>query len=171
MNQNYIYRRSFTRVITFTFSELVNSLKIVNTLNLDDNSGDNYATLLNVYKPESINYYIEVSDNKFKIYNTPLLSGFIFNGLLTYENAERYLEARVSLTGKSGHSPLLGYAFDGYPIYGPLGFDKSDDNYNDVTVDINISGRLKILKSSYTSSTLDSNNNPLYIKNLRFGLL
>ena len=26
------------------------------------------------------------------------------------------------------HSPLLGYAFDGYPIYGPIGFNPNDNS-------------------------------------------
>ena len=28
----------------------------------------------------------------------------------------------------SGHSPILGWAFDGYPIYGPYGYAKLDGN-------------------------------------------
>lgn len=50
------------------------------------------------------------------------------------------LDDRLNKTGKQGHSPLLGYMRDGYPIYGPLG--TTSKNLNDDT-------QIKILKSSY----------------------
>ena len=147
------------RVITFIFTELVKNLLVKNSADILDNAGDNYLNL-NVYKPESINYYVDVSGNKFRIFNTPIYRGrFRFNGELTYEDAESYLKAKVGLSGSSGHSPLLGYAFDGHPIYGPIGYDINNENY----ITANVNGKLKILKSSYTSTTLDTNNNPLYI--------
>jgi YHYH protein/Secretion system C-terminal sorting domain len=31
-----------------------------------------------------------------------------------------------SLTDSSAHSPLIGYAFDGYPVYGPYGYTNTD---------------------------------------------
>lgn len=30
------------------------------------------------------------------------------------------------ITGNGGHSPIIGYAFDGYPIYGPWGYARPD---------------------------------------------
>lgn len=149
------------RIITFTFTSLVTSLIVKNNADITDNSGDNYLNL-NVYKPKSINYYVDVNTSKFRVFNTPIYRGrYTFNGLLDYEGAEEYLRARVGLTGSSGHSPLLGYAFDGYPIYGPVGYDITDtDNYNSST---DTDRKLKILRSSYTSTTLDTNNNPLYV--------
>jgi len=40
--------------------------------------------------------------------------------------------------GNTGHSPLIGYAFDGYPIYGPMGYSNAL-----------VSGEIKEMKSSY----------------------
>jgi hypothetical protein len=50
-----------------------------------------------------------------------------------------------------GHSPLLGFAVDGWPIYGPVGWR---DNSNQTGV---------LLKSSYTG-TNDSSGNPAYVE-------
>ena len=48
------------------------------------------------------------------------------------------------------HSP--GYAFDGFPIYGPLGYNKSDENYNDL--DKESLRTVKFLRSSYDSNNI-----------------
>ena len=58
-------------------------------------------------------------------------------------------------TGPAGHSPLLGYAFDGFPIYGPLGYDKTDANYFSSDMS-NVA--VKLLRSGY-AGTNDSNGN------------
>lgn len=56
-----------------------------------------------------------------------------------------------ALIASSGHSPLIGFALDGWPIYGPVGW--GDTN------------RLsKLLKSSYTGAN-DSYGNPSYLLN------
>jgi choline dehydrogenase-like flavoprotein len=55
------------------------------------------------------------------------------------------LDDRLNKTGKYGHSPLLGYMRDGYPVYGPLG--TTSKNLNDDT-------KIKILKSSYNLQTI-----------------
>ena len=52
----------------------------------------------------------------------------------------------------SGHSKIIGYAFDGYPIYGPIGFDPYDDS------DIN-NKKIKLMQSKYKP---DSKNNFKY---------
>ena len=52
------------------------------------------------------------------------------------------------LINNNGHSLLIGFALDGFPIYGPVG--KKD-------------GKSKIMKSSYTGKN-DNNGNPLYIE-------
>jgi hypothetical protein len=44
----------------------------------------------------------------------------------------------TSTQSNTGHSPLIGYAFDGYPIYGPVGY-----------TDPSSSGEVKEMKSSY----------------------
>ena len=50
----------------------------------------------------------------------------------------------------SGHSPILGWAYDGHPIYGPYAFEKTDGT-----------GPLKYLQSSYNKiSGLSRTNGP-----------
>jgi hypothetical protein len=53
---------------------------------------------------------------------------------LTHGFAPGLIERLVA--DSSGHSPIIGYAFDGYPIYGPWGFADSD-------------GGLRRMRSSY----------------------
>lgn len=43
------------------------------------------------------------------------------------------------LTQPKGHSPIIGYAFDGFPIYGPVGWDAE--------------GRPTLMTSSYDPTT------------------
>tara|TARA_Y100000593_G_scaffold95031_1_gene198587 strand:- start:38408 stop:40900 length:2493 start_codon:yes stop_codon:yes gene_type:complete len=43
-----------------------------------------------------------------------------------------------TILGNTGHSPLIGFAFDGYPIYGPMGYTNAL-----------VSGEVKEMKSSY----------------------
>ena len=56
-----------------------------------------------------------------------------------------------SLLVVGGHSPLIGFAIDGWPIYGPVGW----------TSDMNQTGR--ILRSSYTGE-LDASGNPTFVE-------
>ena len=88
--------------------------------------------------------------------------------MLEWEDAYSYLTEKKSKypNGPSGHSPLLGYAFDGFPIYGPLGFDKSNGNY--FSTDLSTIP-VKFLRSSYTTTQVDSNGNPTYNPNLTNG--
>ena len=144
--------------ITLRFNEEVSNLLVYNTLNDFDNSGANYPTI-NVYQPESIHYYTRVDTQQFKFYNYNSLGNYKFNGQLEWEDAYLYLTNKKQLTGPIAHSPLLGYAFDGFPIYGPLGYDKSTSQYysnNESSIPV------KFLKSSYTYDNVDSNGNPLY---------
>ena len=53
------------------------------------------------------------------------------------------------LVNRGNHSQLIGFALDGFPIYGPVGF---------------INGESKIMLSSYTGSN-DSAGNPTYVEN------
>jgi hypothetical protein len=48
------------------------------------------------------------------------------------------------------HSPIVGWAYDGNPIYGPYGFDTPQG------------GRVRKMKSGYTVSTLNLQNRPNY---------
>ena len=58
------------RIIQFRFNELITGISFFNQVNTIDNSGNNYIAI-DVFEPESINYYIDVNDSKFKIYKTP----------------------------------------------------------------------------------------------------
>ena len=66
--------------------------------------------------------------NNLNFYNYNQLGNYNFNGQLEWEDAYSYLTKKTT-TGPQGHSPSLGYAFDGFPIYGPLGYDKSKSAY------------------------------------------
>ena len=50
----------------------------------------------------------------------------------------------------TGHSPIIGWAYDGNPIYGPFGYSDPD----------NINSDLKIIKSSYKLDTTQVVNRP-----------
>ena len=50
----------------------------------------------------------------------------------------------------TGHSPIIGWAYDGNPIYGPFGYTDPDD----------INSPLKIIKSSYILNSSGVNNRP-----------
>lgn len=43
------------------------------------------------------------------------------NSIIEEENMADVLDARLQKKGKEGHSPILGYMLDGYPVYGPIG--------------------------------------------------
>ena len=50
----------------------------------------------------------------------------------------------------TGHSPIIGWAYDGNPIYGPFGYSKADD----------INSELKIIQSSYKTNITNVVNRP-----------
>ena len=102
--------------ITLRFNEEVKGLFLYNVLDEFDNLGANYPTI-NVYPPESIHYYTRVDIDRFKFYRYNSLGSYEFNGQLEWEDAYSYLINKKQLRGKQGHSPLLGYAFDGFPIW------------------------------------------------------
>lgn len=116
------------------------------------------------------------STDIFKLYDrtdftTTLLSSFenrnisSHAGFIDYELGKSYLDIMKSKTGSSGHSPILGYAFDGFPIYGPYGYDHTDNNYSS---DDNreTSCPVKLMLSSYTGP-VDSLGNPTYIQRVK----
>lgn len=49
-----------------------------------------------------------------------------------------------TILGNTGHSPLIGFAFDGYPIYGPIGYTNAL-----------VSGEVKEMKSSYLPKNIE----------------
>ena len=168
-NNNFIIVTNDTNNKKFTFiiKELVDNVVLFNAITdsngnfikKGDTSNSKYF-IINVVRPNSINYYILYNSSnsnnlKYDIYesmenNTSDGNTFKYNGSLEYEDAYEYLIYRKT---QKLHSPLLGYAFDGYPIYGPLGYSTDDDTKN----------TLKFLTSSYTDE-LDENNNKQYVK-------
>lgn len=67
----------------------------------------------------------------------------------TWQSEKEKCDALDALLESNGHSPLIGFALDGWPIYGPVGW--VDANRNSV-----------LLRSSYTGAN-DSAGNPSYI--------
>jgi hypothetical protein len=53
-------------------------------------------------------------------------------------------------TNVNNHSPLIGWAYDGNPIYGPYGYSDAKDKFSDI----------KILKAGYELNTLNVENRP-----------
>ena len=42
---------------------------------------------------------------------------------LRYQLDDNFTETNKEIQGSKSHSPILGFAYDGYPIYGPYGYD------------------------------------------------
>jgi hypothetical protein len=104
-------------------------------------------------------FYLKKDSSKIDFYKTPTInSNFTYTGFLknitstdsTKNEIKLSLEAQKSLEGNTldsqnifAHSPILGWAFDGYPIYGQIGYkNDTDGDYS-----------LKILKSSHDTGT------------------
>ena len=102
-------------------------------------------------------FYLKKDSSKIDFYKTPTVNSFTYTGFLknisltdSTNEIKLALEAQKSFEGNStdsqntfAHSPILGWAFDGYPIYGQIGYAKdTDGDYS-----------LKFLKSSYDTST------------------
>ena len=122
------------------------------------------TTSIKAQNPKPINIYTDVNSSNLRFFRNPAAKDY-FNGYLDYENAGDYITKKLVRTGAAGHSPLLGYAFDGYPIYGPLGYDKDDSSYNSsaTTLAAQSSFKVKLMKSSYTGGN-DNDGNPMYIQ-------
>ena len=165
---NGTYDNSEDNYITFTVSGLDNltTLYVYDGKNTSDTIGSTYNIndRLRNENAEPINTFVKIASENYEFYPTPSTLSF-FKGYLDYENANDYINYKLNQTGVNGHSPLLGYAFDGYPIYGPIGYDTSDNSYNsDATTRAEQSSfKVKLLKSSYTGGT-DSEGNPTYVK-------
>ncbi len=69
----------------------------------------------------------------------------------TWQSEKEKCDTIDALLNTNGHSPLIGFALDGWPIYGPVGW--LDTNHNSI-----------LLKSSYTG-TADQAGNPSYVAN------
>ena len=71
---------------------------------------------------------------------TPTRNFIIGQKILIYPPTSGIELTITSLDSTSGHSPILGFAFDGFPIYGQVAY-RSDSNHE-----------LKLLRSSYDSN-------------------
>ena len=82
-------------------------------------------------------------------------TGSITNAAGTKEiSAISYLNNSLTLSGSDGHSYIIGFALDGYPIYGPYGYVTATNSLSGVT----------LMKSGYTKkaqSTRSLNNGPV----------
>ena len=89
--------------------------------------------------------------NNQNIYNYSKYIGFLEDSNITNDyQLVTHLNDKILKKGVEGHSKILGYAFDGYPIYGPIGFV---DKMSDTIIDI-YNRNVKIMKSSFI---LDNN--------------
>jgi len=103
-------------------------------------------------------FYLKKDSSKIDFYKTPTVNSFTYTGFLknigltdSTNEIKLALESQKSFEGNSAdsqntfaHSPILGWAFDGYPIYGQIGYkNDTDGDYS-----------LKFLKSSYDTEHL-----------------
>jgi len=89
--------------------------------------------------------------NKQFKYETEYLSDF--GDILTYNilgYSQDFGETIFSDNG-SGHSPIIGWAYDGNPIYGPYGYSIPGDN----------TSQLKVLKTAYVLNSNNVYNRPI----------
>ena len=118
--------RAFPRGQSGSFTARVRSL----TLNNTNRFGDSFlSTKDNTLKFGILGYSQEIANN---FENT-----FILNS-----NGE--------FNKITGHSPIIGWAYDGNPIYGPFGYSDPD----------NINSDLKIITSSYIENISNVKNRP-----------
>lgn len=114
----------------------------------------NGLPLYNISTIESWNDEGEWHYNKLKIEShSPLGYGHVdANGLLHYYNAEPILLG-LEEWDSTNHSPIIGWAFDGLPIYGPYGYKQYNNaglpvDANDIT---NIKSPWKLRQGTRTS--------------------
>ena len=91
-----------------------------------------------------------LSINNFSRYGTEILSQS--DDQLKYSFVGYSTQIGNTYFGDTGldHSPIIGWAYDGNPIYGPYGYsDPSDEN-----------STIKLLQSGYTSSSTNVENRP-----------
>ena len=100
------------------------------------------------------------SPNEQNIYRYNRYSGFLETGIDDDNSIVNYLNNQLSKTGWVAHSSIIGYAFDGYPIYGPIGFV---DNYGEM-----VDRKVKLMSSSYDDINFVEGLGDLDICNGRF---
>ena len=74
---------------------------------------------------------------------------------LRYQKGDNIDSANLE-TPNAFHSPILGYAYDGNPIYGPYGYDRKDG------------GGVRVMRSGYSLKTTRENGPPISIFPLGF---
>ena len=119
--------RAFPRGQNGSFTARVRSL----TLNNQSRFGDKFlSTKNNQLKFGILGYSQETATN--------------------FENTFSVNPNTQEFTQITGHSPIIGWAYDGNPIYGPFGYSEAD----------NINSELKIIKSSYKTDISQVKNRP-----------
>ena len=105
-------------------------------------SGKNGSLIVDV-RPLTINNKVRFSDEIF-VENGDNLS----YGIVGYSTAREGIS--FSDVGENEHSKIIGWAYDGNPIYGPYGYSNPNDD----------NSPLKIVKSGYTSNLSNVYNRP-----------
>jgi len=75
-------------------------------------------------------------DNRYTYYNGKFLNR-CWNDSKVYNSNPYYSGSNYAgdyFRHSNGHSKILGFAFDGYPIYGPFGYEYSDDTSSNCTL-------------------------------------
>ena len=148
--------------------EIIKNNVILTTINLNFNTESNNDDAYSLY-------YFKLDNNNLLVYeakelsvmynssvNTFKYSGYLKNIndstkdiITTTNDIYKYLNSMLVLGNidyqfsivKKYHSLILGWSFDGYPIYGPLGF------YSYFDSNIGMTYGIKLLKSSYNQIT------------------
>jgi hypothetical protein len=111
--------------------------------------------------------YLKKDTTTIERFDSPSLGGFTYTGVLknidstisTTNEIKLFLEYMKTEGNTSadkydyGHSPILGWAFDGYPIYGLIGYTNDNNKI------------LKFLKSSYVDGKYQQNSGDLDLCN------
>ena len=118
--------RAYPRGQNGQFTARVRSL----TLNNQSRFGDSYlSTKDSLLKFSILGYSQEIANN--------------------FENTFS-VQSNGEFNQITGHSPIIGWAYDGNPIYGPFGYSDPD----------NINSELKIIQSSYKTDITQVTNRP-----------
>ena len=141
------------------------------------------------YGPANCNIATLFFGENLSTYNTFTVNEVFYSNLAGYDlglgitdDSNGALKYYVNPTGmyvmnSSNHSPLLGFAIDGNPIYGPYGYDEIIPNANSYTVILNTSSyqlktaeRLNATGNIYNGMqmALYANTNGQYIEDFTF---
>ena len=103
-------------------------------------------TLNNIGDSDTDNTYLDATGNEFSYniigYDQKLASHFLEDFVEDTNTGE--------FVSVSDHSPIIGWAYDGNPIYGPFGYEDPDD----------INSTIRILDTGYTLNSSKVENRP-----------